>query len=98
MQRATQALVTRADLLIMAAAPADYRPAEPSAAKRPRANGGLTLELEATPDILGSLKRPKKCVGGGFAPEAGGNGLGPGAGQMGGGGLARRSPEQEPQT
>src|SRR5207253_2033154 len=62
MQRATQALVTRADLLIMAAAPADYRPAEPSAAKRPRANGGLTLELEATPDILGSLKRPKKCV------------------------------------
>src|SRR3989475_11511527 len=51
MQRATQALVTRADLLIMAAAPADYRPAEPSAAKRPRANGGLTLELEATPDI-----------------------------------------------
>src|SRR6266705_2680407 len=75
MQRATQALVTRADLLIMAAAPADYRPAEPSAAKRPRANGGLTLELEATPDILGSLKRPKKCVVVGFALEVGGNGL-----------------------
>src|SRR5207247_1630570 len=75
MQRATQALVTRADLRIMAAAPADYRPAEPSAAKRPRANGGLTLELEATPDILGSLKRPKKCVVVGFALEAGGNGL-----------------------
>jgi len=62
MQRAAQALVARADLFVMAAAPADYRPTEPSAAKRPRANGGLTIELEATPDILGSLKRPKKCV------------------------------------
>src|SRR5436309_5206457 len=75
MQRAAQALVTKADLLVMAAAPADYRPTEQSAAKRPRANGGLTLELEATPDILGSLKRPKKCVVVGFALEVGGNGL-----------------------
>src|SRR6185437_13540304 len=75
MQRAAQALVARADLFVMAAAPADYRPTEPSAAKRPRANGGLTIELEATPDILGSLKRPKKCVVVGFALEVGGNGL-----------------------
>ena len=75
MQRAAQALVLRADLFVMAAAPADYRPTEPSAAKRPRANGGLTIELEATPDILGSLKRPKKCVVVGFALEVGGNGL-----------------------
>src|SRR2546430_12451602 len=49
-------------------------PSQPSTAKRPRANGGLTLELEATPDILGSLKRPKNCVVVGFALEAGGNG------------------------
>jgi len=75
MQRAAQTLVARADLFVMAAAPADYRPTEPSAAKRPRANGGLTIELEATPDILGSLKRPKKCVVVGFALEVGGNGL-----------------------
>ncbi|PYO98426.1 MAG: bifunctional phosphopantothenoylcysteine decarboxylase/phosphopantothenate--cysteine ligase CoaBC [Gemmatimonadetes bacterium] len=75
MQRAAQALVTRADLFVMAAAPADYRPTQPSAAKRPRADGGLTIELEATPDILGSLKRPKKCVVIGFALEVGGNGL-----------------------
>src|SRR5207245_3979786 len=39
MQRATQALVKKADLLVMAAAPADYRPATPMGAKRPRANG-----------------------------------------------------------
>src|SRR3989442_1697097 len=87
MQRATQALVTRAAVLIMAAAPADYRPAEPSAAKRPRANGGLTLELEATPDILGSLKRPKKCVVVGFALEAGGNGFARARAQFGGKGF-----------
>src|SRR2546429_4032514 len=82
MQRAAQALVTRADLLLMAAAPADYRPTQPSAAKRPRANGGLTVELEATPDILASLKRPKKCVVVGFALEAGGKGFAPGPAKL----------------
>src|SRR2546425_11556639 len=66
----------------MAAAPADYRPTQPSAAKRPRANGGLTVELEATPDILASLKRPKKCVVVGFALEAGGKGVGRGPAQV----------------
>jgi phosphopantothenoylcysteine decarboxylase/phosphopantothenate--cysteine ligase len=76
MQRAAQALVKRAALLIMAAAPADYRPAKPAATKRPRASGGaLTVELEATPDILGSLKPPKGCVMVGFALEIGGDGL-----------------------
>ncbi|HYL20504.1 MAG TPA: bifunctional phosphopantothenoylcysteine decarboxylase/phosphopantothenate--cysteine ligase CoaBC [Gemmatimonadales bacterium] len=75
MQRATQALVKRADLLVMAAAPADYRPAKPGAAKRPRASGGLSLELEATPDILGSLKARKGCVLVGFALETGGDGV-----------------------
>src|SRR5206468_6771020 len=34
-----------------------------------------TVELEATPDILGSLKRPKQCVVVGFALETGGDGL-----------------------
>src|SRR2546430_16786450 len=45
MQRAAQALVTRADLLLMAAAPADYSPTQPYAAKRPSANGGQTEGL-----------------------------------------------------
>ena len=75
MQRATQALAKRADLVIMAAAPADYRPAKPAATKRPRASGAITIELEPTPDILSSLERPKHCVVVGFALETGGDGL-----------------------
>jgi len=74
MQRALQSLVTTADALIMSAAPADYRPRNPAATKRARSNGPLTVELEATPDILGSLKRPKHIVVVGFALETG-NGL-----------------------
>src|SRR5882762_8847037 len=75
MQRATQGLAKRADLVIMAAAPADYRPAKPADTKRPRASGAITIELEPTPDILSSLERPKKCVVVGFALETGGDGL-----------------------
>jgi phosphopantothenoylcysteine decarboxylase/phosphopantothenate--cysteine ligase len=76
LQRAVDSLAKHADLLVMAAAPADYRPLRPAAAKRPRASGTLTLELEATPDILAGLKRPERCVVVGFALEtAGENGL-----------------------
>ena len=75
MQRATQALVKKADLLVMAAAPADYRPAKPMGAKRPRTNGSLTIELEGTPDILASLEPRKGCVLVGFALETGGDGV-----------------------
>jgi phosphopantothenoylcysteine decarboxylase / phosphopantothenate---cysteine ligase len=75
MQRAAQALVKRASLLVMAAAPADYRPAQQADAKRPRTSGGLTVELEGTPDILASLDRPKGCVVVGFALETGGDGV-----------------------
>jgi phosphopantothenoylcysteine decarboxylase / phosphopantothenate---cysteine ligase len=69
MQRAVDGLAKHADLLVMAAAPADYRPLRPAAAKRPRASGTLTLELEATPDILAALERPERCVVVGFALE-----------------------------
>ncbi|PYP66964.1 MAG: bifunctional 4'-phosphopantothenoylcysteine decarboxylase/phosphopantothenoylcysteine synthetase, partial [Gemmatimonadetes bacterium] len=48
MQQAVQALVDGANLVIMAAAPADYRPRASARAKLPRASGALTLELEAT--------------------------------------------------
>jgi len=74
MQRALQGLVTNADALIMSAAPADYRPKTHAATKRPRSAGPLTVELEATPDILGSLERRKGMVVVGFALETG-NGL-----------------------
>jgi len=75
MQRAVAGLVQHADLLLMAAAPADYRPATRATAKRPRSGGALTLELEATPDILGALKPPARCVVVGFALETGGDGV-----------------------
>ena len=75
MQRAVQSLVKQAQVLIMAAAPADYRPTTSAATKRPRSNGKVTLELEATPDILATLARPKDCVVVGFALEAGGDGV-----------------------
>jgi len=75
MQRAVQALVKKAHVLIMAAAPADYRPATSAATKRPRRNGTLTLELEATPDILATLEHPRPGVVVGFALETGGDGV-----------------------
>jgi phosphopantothenoylcysteine decarboxylase/phosphopantothenate--cysteine ligase len=74
MQQALQSLVGTADALIMSAAPADYRPTTQSSKKRPRSNGAFTVELEATPDILGSLKRRKGMLVVGFALETG-NGL-----------------------
>ena len=74
MRRALQRLVADADALIMSAAPADYRPKTPADKKRPRSTGPLKLELEATPDILESLKRRKGMVVVGFALETG-NGL-----------------------
>jgi phosphopantothenoylcysteine decarboxylase / phosphopantothenate---cysteine ligase len=74
MQRTLESLIPDADALIMSAAPADYRPKHRSEKKRPRANGAFTVELEATPDILGSLERRKGMLVVGFALETG-NGL-----------------------
>ena len=74
MQKAVQSALKDAAALFMAAAPADYKPKSPGKVKRPRAAGTLTLELEVTPDILRSLKRPRGCVVVGFALETG-NGL-----------------------
>lgn len=74
MQRALDSLIPNADALIMSAAPADYRPTDQAKTKRARADGPLSLTLEATPDILGSLKRRKGTLVVGFALETG-NGL-----------------------
>ena len=62
-----------ADVLIMAAAPADFRPREPGEGKLTREDGGLTLELESTEDIVASVaagRRPDQTVVG-FAAEHG---------------------------
>jgi phosphopantothenoylcysteine decarboxylase/phosphopantothenate--cysteine ligase len=71
MQQAVQAAMKDAAALFMAAAPADYKPKVGGKGKRPRASGAMTLELEVTPDILRSLKRPRGCVIVGFALETG---------------------------
>lgn len=51
-----------ADVLVMAAAPADFRPAATAAQKIKRGDGALTLALEPTSDILVST-RPQRRPG-----------------------------------
>ena len=48
-----------ANIVVMAAAVADYRPAAASASKLKREGDGLTLALEPTPDILAEISREK---------------------------------------
>lgn len=55
MHAAVSVHAQHADVVIMAAAVADYRPAEVSAHKLKKNNRGMTLELVANPDILASL-------------------------------------------
>ncbi len=61
-----------ADAVVMAAAVADYRPAERLATKRKKTEG-MTLELVQNPDVLGELAaaRPRVQVLVGFAAETG---------------------------
>jgi phosphopantothenoylcysteine decarboxylase / phosphopantothenate---cysteine ligase len=66
-----------ADLVLMAAAVADYRPAERVDAKRPKDDQAWRLELEPTADVLQSLgeRRSDGQVLVGFAAETGPEGL-----------------------
>jgi len=61
-------------VLLMAAAPADYRPTQRAATKRPRGNGTVSIELEPTDDVLAATTRarPKNLVAVGFALEVAG--------------------------
>jgi phosphopantothenoylcysteine decarboxylase/phosphopantothenate--cysteine ligase len=60
-----------ADATIMAAAPADFRPAQVASAKIKRAGAVLALPLEPTPDILASTRDRRRpgAVLVGFALE-----------------------------
>ena len=62
-----------ADVLLMAAAPADYRPMQAAATKTPRRGGALAVALEPTDDVLlGTITRRKRgAVIVGFALETG---------------------------
>jgi phosphopantothenoylcysteine decarboxylase / phosphopantothenate---cysteine ligase len=67
--------ISNADVLIMAAAVADFRPKSPAQEKIKKLNGIPTIQLETTPDILNTvveLKREKKwsLITVGFAAES----------------------------
>jgi phosphopantothenoylcysteine decarboxylase/phosphopantothenate--cysteine ligase len=62
-----------ADIAVMSAAVADFKPADPADLKIPRAHGIQTIELTSTPDILASVvARQVRPFVVGFAAETGG--------------------------
>jgi phosphopantothenoylcysteine decarboxylase/phosphopantothenate--cysteine ligase len=77
LEREALARAADADVVIMAAAVADYRPAEALAVKRPKDRAGWTVELEPTVDVLATLgaeRRPGRLLVG-FAADQGELGL-----------------------
>jgi phosphopantothenoylcysteine decarboxylase/phosphopantothenate--cysteine ligase len=77
LEREALARAAAADVVVMAAAVADYRPAEALTAKRPKDTASWTLELEPTADVLAALgvdgREDRLLVG--FAAETGDDGL-----------------------
>jgi phosphopantothenoylcysteine decarboxylase/phosphopantothenate--cysteine ligase len=74
MEQAVRAGEGAAQALIMAAAVADYRPAQPQTGKIPSGTGSLSIALEPNPDILGAVgpERAKRgAITIGFALEVG---------------------------
>jgi phosphopantothenoylcysteine decarboxylase/phosphopantothenate--cysteine ligase len=77
MHAAVMRVAVTADVVIMAAAVADYTPTDPADRKVAKAAGPLTLTLQRTPDILAELSRlPSRLSSGGpmlvgFAAETG---------------------------
>jgi phosphopantothenoylcysteine decarboxylase/phosphopantothenate--cysteine ligase len=66
-----------ADIVVMAAAVADYRPSEPVAGKRTKEGEPWSVTLEPTPDVLAELGRRRRDgqILVGFAADAGEGGL-----------------------
>lgn len=60
MLAAAQEKFASADLIIFAAAVADYRPAKKSTEKLPKSGSHITMELEPTPDIAATLCANKR--------------------------------------
>jgi phosphopantothenoylcysteine decarboxylase / phosphopantothenate---cysteine ligase len=72
MRAAVEAALPSADVLVMAAAVADFRPADPAGEKLKKESGGVPeLRLERTADVLAATRalRPAGCVVVGFALE-----------------------------
>ena len=77
LEREALGRAAEADVVLMAAAVADYRPAEALAAKRPKDTAAWTLELEPTTDVLSALgeRRRDGQLLVGFAAETGAAGI-----------------------
>jgi len=73
LEAAVRTELPEADVLVMAAAPADFRPSSPSESKRSRIDGALAIPMEPTDDILGATRGERKpgSVTVGFALETG---------------------------
>jgi phosphopantothenoylcysteine decarboxylase / phosphopantothenate---cysteine ligase len=73
MSKLVAKVLPSADVLIMAAAPADFRPAEKANTKIKKGRGATKIDLEQTEDILKVTisKRKKKSLVVGFALETG---------------------------
>jgi phosphopantothenoylcysteine decarboxylase/phosphopantothenate--cysteine ligase len=73
LEEAVRAELPAADVLVMAAAPADFRPSDPSDSKRARNDGALAIPMEPTDDILRATRaqRRSRSVTVGFALETG---------------------------
>ena len=73
LEAAVREELERADVLVMAAAPADFRPSTPSDSKRSRIDGALAIPMEPTDDILTGTREARRpgSVTVGFALETG---------------------------
>lgn len=60
MRRAVMRLVPRADLIVMAAAVSDWRPARMSGHKIKKRDQSISINLRPNPDILGEISKKKK--------------------------------------
>ncbi len=70
MRAAVQTACAQADILIMNAAVADFRPAQPAAEKiKKRADEGLVIQLVQNPDVVGELAHRTDLFKVGFAAE-----------------------------
>ena len=73
LEAAVRAELPNADVLVMAAAPADFRPSSPSDSKRSRIDGALAIPMEPTTDVLDATRGVRKSgsIIVGFALETG---------------------------
>jgi phosphopantothenoylcysteine decarboxylase / phosphopantothenate---cysteine ligase len=63
MQQAVLSEVKNADVLLMAAAPADFRPVNPAGRKIKKIDGVPEIKLEFAPDILAAVAKQKEGIG-----------------------------------